>query len=313
VREAVGAGVTAFDTADVYGSGSSERILGEALRGRRADVTISTKGGYVFRDRSGYEQRARRFAARTMTRLPRRSGSSAGGAVATPTGGAASAGSGRYAQQDFSPGRLRAALEDSLRRLRTDHVDVYLLHGPPATVNDVFTELDDLRRSGKVGNFGIGAESPAAAVAWTPHVSVLQLPFGVLDTGTAPIVDDAADRSVQVWARGVLGGGVLSAAMRDPGSVATHPKAPLIGALAALAGEAGIDLDELAIRWLRAQPGVDTMLIGVSSIEHLRRNVALARTDPLPADVRAAVDAVVREKRHERDVRATDDGDDRRG
>ena len=47
-----------FDTADVYGAGASERVLGRALRGRRSEVVVATKGGYVFRERTRFQQSA---------------------------------------------------------------------------------------------------------------------------------------------------------------------------------------------------------------------------------------------------------------
>src|SRR6476469_355361 len=114
LRDAVDAGVVVFDTAGAYGAGASERLVGEALRGYRSQVTIATKGGYVFRPRSRVEQRVRR-AVRSVT------------ARRTASGTAVAAG-GAYGAQDFSPANLRRRLDDSLRRLRTDHVDVYQLH-----------------------------------------------------------------------------------------------------------------------------------------------------------------------------------------
>jgi aryl-alcohol dehydrogenase-like predicted oxidoreductase len=292
VCDAVDAGVVVFDTADIYGSGSSERILGEALRGRRERVRISTKGGYLFRQRSAYEQRARRAVATVRRRLDRpRSSTSTGAGAGASSGGSGSGGA--YGAQDFSAARLRTALDDSLRRLRTDHVDVYQLHGPPEVIEGLFDELDDLRTSGKVGRFGIGAETIRSAADWMQHSEMLQLPFGVLDPAAASIVTRAVECGVEVWARGVLGGGLLSAAMRDPGSVAAHPKQATIAGLLRIAGEAGVGVDELAIRWISAQPGVSTMLVGISSIGHLQRNVELAGAPPLPAEVQSAVDALV--------------------
>lgn len=293
--DAVDAGVLVFDTADIYGSGSSERILGEALRGRRERVRISTKGGYLFRPRSAYEQRARRAVATVRRLVDRpRSTTSTGVSAGAGSGGTGGGGAGgAYGAQDFSAARLRAALDDSLRRLRTDHVDVYQLHGPPEVIEGLFDDLDDLRTSGKVGRFGVGAETIRSAADWMPHSEMLQLPFGVLDPAAAPVVTRAVECGVEVWARGVLGGGLLSAAMRDPASVAAHPKQATIAGLLRIAGEAGIGVDELAIRWISAQPGVSTMLVGISSIEHLQRNVELAVAPPLPAEVRSAVDALV--------------------
>jgi aryl-alcohol dehydrogenase-like predicted oxidoreductase len=177
-----------------------------------------------------------------------------------------------------------------------DHLDVYQLHGPPQLFPELFVELDDLRQRGLVRRFGIGAESAGSARSWcaSSGVEVLQLPFGVLDPGAAttvfPIV---GSRPLDLWIRGVVGGGVLSAAMAQPAAVGAHPKLSRITALAQLATEAGIGLDELAIRWTRQFQAVTAMLAGMSSIAHLQRNLELIALPPLSTDLNQAVSAVI--------------------
>lgn len=284
VRSAVEAGIDLFDTADVYGSGASERVLGRALVGRRSEVLISTKGGYRFRPRSRWEQQARRLTARagrTAARAVSRPDGRDGAAPADPPARAVARTA--YAAQDFSPPHLRQALEASLRRLRTDHVDVYQLHGPPEVHDDLFAVLNDLRDAGMVRRFGVGAESIASATAWADvsGTDVLQLPFGLLDPQPGGRLREMIGRPIEIWARGVLGGGVLSAAMRDPASVRDHPKSPTIEALLRLAGEVGSPIDELAVRWVLGRSDVDVTLLGMSSPDHLARNLALVRGGPL--------------------------------
>ena len=286
VREAVDRGIDLFDTADIYGSGASERILGKALGTRRADVTIATKGGYRFRPRSGAEQAARRLAA--MAKKAIRRGGGGGG------GGAAAGGGGSYQEQDFTPAYLRTAVEASLRRLRTDHIDVYQLHGPHAVTPDLFEQLQDLVAAGKVGRFGVGAESVEEAEAWlaVAGVEVVQLPFGILDPeaagGTLAL---AADRGVEVWARGVLGGGLLAAAVGDSTPIHHHPKRPLILRLQEVAARHDIGLDRLAVGF--ARPYVSTMVVGVTTTSHLHRDLDLVAAGPLDPAILADVDAVL--------------------
>jgi aryl-alcohol dehydrogenase-like predicted oxidoreductase len=288
VQEAVDLGVTVFDTAAAYGSGASERVLGDALRGRRDRVLLATKGGYVFRERWSAEQAARRLAANMLRRLPRRGI------------GPASVGPGRdaYREKDFTPRFLRASVEASLRRLRTDHIDLYQLHGPPDVLPDVFAELVDLRTSGKVLAFGVGAEDVDVAVEWlaVPELAAVQVPFGVLDPEAA---DDLfpllATRPTDVWVRGVLAGGLLPIAARDPAAVAADPKAPLIAALRRLADDAGLGLDELAVGFVRSYESVSTMLVGISSSDHLHRNIDLMAATPLDDDLVARLRAIASE------------------
>ncbi len=193
-----------------------------------------------------------------------------------------------YRERDFSPSHLRAAIEGSLRRLRTDRIDLFQLHGPDAVLPDVFDELVDLRTSGKVLAFGIGAERVSSAVEWlaVPAVSCVQIPFGVLDPEAADDLFPSLDaRPTDVWARGVLGGGLLALAERDPSAVATDPKAPNIDALRVVAVDTGLGLDQLAVGFVRSYDEVTTMLVGISSPEHLRRNVELMAAGPLDDDV----------------------------
>jgi aryl-alcohol dehydrogenase-like predicted oxidoreductase len=286
VHAALDSGVTVFDTADAYGAGASEDILGRALRGRRSDVELATKGGFLFRPRSALEQHGRRFVAPGVKRIRSRRGS----------GGASAPSSGGYAEQDFSASHLRRALDQSLRRLRTDHVDVYQLHGPPSVLPALIGELEDLRVKGKVGRFGVGAQSPESARDWVDAgvaLDVLQLPYGVLDPHT---VDELGERDddLEIWARGVLGGGVIALAMAESSDLGGHHHEATLAALGEVAAASGLALDELAIRWAAADPRLAVTLLGMSSEQHLHRNVQLLTAGPLSADVHDAVDDAIR-------------------
>lgn len=282
VETAIDAGVSLFDTADAYGSGNSERVVGRALRGRRDRVTIATKGGYVFRQRSTAEQRLRRLAVRVR-----------GARSAPPTTTGHSGATGAYGSQDFSPTAMRSALEASLRRLGVEHIDVYQLHGPRDVPDETLAELIRARAAGKIGAIGIGAETIDSATRWarSDEAAIIQLPFGLLDPDAQDLIGplQTAGATRRYWARGVLGGGVLAASMRRPGDLRGHPKEQLVADLTRIAVNSGIELDELAIRWVAAHPGLDTVMLGIGSPTHLRRNLDIASRPRLPADVVVAV------------------------
>jgi aryl-alcohol dehydrogenase-like predicted oxidoreductase len=277
VEEAVDRGVKVFDTADAYGRGMSERVLGRALRRRRADVVVATKVGYRFRERSRGEQSMRRAVAPALERLRRPTAGSATAPPPRPSGGS-------YRDQDFSPLYLRQAVDASLRRLGTDYVDVLQLHGPTRVCASLLDDLGDLVDSGKVRQLGIGAESVAVAskAVVTPGVDVVQLPFGVLDPEAAALFGLAARRP-EIWARGVLGGGLLKAAAFDARTVRDDPKGPRIDALLELSRREGLKIDELAVGFVRARVEVSTLLLGMTTREHLRRNIELMESPPLEA------------------------------
>jgi aryl-alcohol dehydrogenase-like predicted oxidoreductase len=284
VQEAIDLGVTVFDTADVYGGGASEHVLGRAIRRRRDEVTIATKGGFVFRDRRPVEQWARRRAKALRERLR-------SNAPAAPSG--TSSASNAYAHQDFSPQYLRRAVHASLRRLRTDRIDLYQLHGPTTVYPDLLDQLADLVTVGDVVRFGVGADSVADADGWIgiDGVSVVQVPFGVLDPHAgATTLPLARRRECEVWARGVLGGGLLGLADRDPASIRDHPKWSKVEALRRVAASADLDQYQLAFGFLRAfADDLSTILVGSTSRTHLMRNVESLAAPPLSDDVMRAL------------------------
>ena len=128
LRQAYDLGITFFDTADTYGNGLGETILAKALGPARSRITIGTKFGYDF-----YHHSARRG----HEELP----------------------------HDWRPEYVRFALEQSLQRLQTDHVDLYQLHNPRLEAmqrDDLFAILEDLKREGKIRAYG-PALGPAIA------------------------------------------------------------------------------------------------------------------------------------------------------
>lgn len=290
VRQALDSGVTFFDTADAYGAGTSERVLGAALRSERSQVIIATKGGYLFRERSRIERGARRVLGPVITRVRAR------GSADRQVGQGAASRASSYSQQDFSAAYLRAAINGSLRRLRTDYIDIYQLHGPKSLCSDETVELmDELLRSGTVRRFGVGLEQLDNAEAWVRvrTLSSVQLPFGLLDPGARavfPAVDRAGARLI---CRGVFGSGLLDAGPPADPSDPNHGKLEVVQAVRRLAGEAGVTTHQLAVWWVLAEPRVETMLVGINSSDHLTSTVRYVTTPCLDEDVLKRLDEVI--------------------
>lgn len=278
VREAVDLGVSVFDTADAYGSGVSEQVLGRALRGRRSEVEIATKVGYLFNDRSLLGHSFRR-TARPLVAALRRSGA---GPSQSGMGG------GSYRNQDFSTGYVRRAVDASLRRLDSDYIDLLQLHAPRDPLPEVMGEVERLIASGKIRRFGIGAESVASARAWLAieGVAAVQVPFGVLDPQAADDLFPLATHSdVDIWVRGVLGGGLLAMVGVGGSQLTSDPKWPLIRDLSAIAQGAGVSLFRLAVDFVRSFPAVSTILLGIHSSAHLTDNVRMMAAPSVHSDL----------------------------
>jgi D-threo-aldose 1-dehydrogenase len=142
-------GIRHFDTAPIYGFGEAERALGRFLRGRRHQVTVTTKFGLrpsALAVRLAPLQRAARQALRLFPSLR----------------GAAIRGSGAlYAAPDFSVDEVRVSLESSLRAMRTDHVDFFLAHQASARAlpgEDLIGVLEQLQHEGKIRAYGVATE-----------------------------------------------------------------------------------------------------------------------------------------------------------
>ncbi|MBN0042590.1 aldo/keto reductase [Streptomyces actuosus] len=215
---------------------------------------------------------------------------------------------------------LITALEDSLRRLGVDHVDLYQIHrwDPNTSDEETLSALTDLQRAGKIRCFG-SSTFPAHRVVqaqWAArehHLSryVTEQPsYSILQRGVEAHVLPVAEQyglGVLVWSP--LASGWLTGAVRRGRDVATHRSAILperfdmtlahnrarldaVEQLARVADEAGLTLIELALGFVTAHPAVTGALIGPRTPEHLRTQLAAADT-VLSADVLDAIDAVV--------------------
>jgi aryl-alcohol dehydrogenase-like predicted oxidoreductase len=245
-------GINFVDTADMYSAGESEVIVGKALRVRRDEVVLATKGHFV------------------MGEGPNRSGNSR-----------------RW---------LTRALEDSLRRLQTDWIDLYQVHRPdPATdIEETLAALTDFVREGKIRAFGCST-FPAEQIVEAYHLAQArglmrfrteQPPYSLLARGIEASVLPVCQRygmGVLTWsplAFGFLSGrrdlrrtGVQPEAfdMSRPENVA---KREATEQLAALAEEVGCTLPELAVAFPGAHPGVTATIIGPRTMGQLEATLA---------------------------------------
>src|SRR5262249_1380431 len=139
-------------TADMYSQGESEVLIGAAFRKRRDKVFIATKGGYCLPGRKKLIQFIKPLAKPIARAIGLRHS-----AVPAALSGTIS--------QDFSPAYLRKAVEASLRRLRSDYIDLYQIHSPPreellgAQLKDALGLLARLKTEGKIREYGIALDS----------------------------------------------------------------------------------------------------------------------------------------------------------
>ena len=281
LRKALDAGVTFYDTADMYAQGESESLIGTAFDGRRGEVIIATKGGYCLPAQRNIIKRIKPLVRPIVQALGLKR-------ARLPSGysGALS--------QDFSPSYLTKALESSLKRLRTDYVDLYQLHSPDATFmqssafGEALQTLERLKALGKLRFYGVATEVPqdAAFCLAAPGISSIQLGFGLLDLDALDqgTLAAAGARGLAVIARGCFGGGLLKDSLDEAQLKAATPKWQRILALRSLGKATERSLLDLALQFCRATPAVSVTLLGMRIENHLRDNLHYVQAPPLNSE-----------------------------
>ena len=271
VRTAIDGGITFFDTSDLYSQGESERLLGEALVGHRNEVIIASKVGYVLPTR-------RRLAAglKPVLRPIIRSLGLRRGTLARRASGGLT--------QDFSPAHITGAIDASLRRLRTDHLDLYQLHSPPTALlegGEFLEPLERLKRAGKIRYYGVSCETTQDAEICLRFaaISSLQVRLSLLAQDIAnTVLPSAAARGLGVIARECFAGGLLSSDGAASRAGVDASVAARVEAFRVTAERHGRTLAEVALQFAFAVPGVSIVLIGMRTGEQVRANLeALAR------------------------------------
>jgi len=276
VDAAIDSGITLLDTADVYGgAGRSEEILGEVLEGRRDKVVLATKFGHQNVD-MGF------------------------GPAAGAKGGRA---------------YLRRAVERSLRRLRTDYIDLYQIHTPdPETpIEETLSAMGELVTEGKVRYLGhsnfAGWQIAAAAAAarelgTTPFISA-QNHWSLLERAAEAEVGPASVHyGLGVLPYFPLANGMLTGKIRrgqgplqgtrlhERAGYITDEKLDKVEALAQWAEQHGRSLLEIGIGALAALPGCSSVIAGATSPEQVRANAEAAGWIPEPEEL-AEIDKIV--------------------
>lgn len=264
------AGLTMFDSADVYSGGAAEEVLGQAIKGRRDRVLISTKATF----RSGE--------------------------------GANDVGSSRQ--------HLIPAVEGALRRLGTDYIDLFQLHGFDAQtpVEETLQVLDELVRSGKIRYIGcsnfsgwhlmksLAVSEKYGYARYVAHQAYYSLIGRDYEWELMPLALDQGVGAV-VWSP--LGWGRLTGKIRRGQPLPENTRlqserqrnaAPpvadeflyqVVDALDEIAAETGKTVPQVALNWLLQRPTVSTVIIGARSEEQLRQNLGAVGWNLTPEQV----------------------------
>jgi aryl-alcohol dehydrogenase-like predicted oxidoreductase len=197
---------------------------------------------------------------------------------------------------DFSTANVRAGVEQSLRRLQTDHLDLVQVHlsPPPSELTGTGTieALGKLRAEGKVRFIGMSGTLPNLPGHIAMGVfDVFQIPYSALQPEHDELISRAADAGAGVLIRGGTARGTASEdknwtvqplSSSGPAAQDRWQAAKLDELL-----DDGMNRHEFILRFTLSHPGVSSAIVGTSNLEHLRSNVAMASRGPLPEDVYA--------------------------
>lgn len=266
LRKAFDAGITFYDTADMYSQGEAEVLLGQVFREKREKVIIATKGGYCLPTQRKLISRIKPLVKPLIKALGIKREN-----LPQSVSGSLS--------QDFSPSYLVGAVEGSLKRLKTDYIDLYQLHSPPAEViesGEFIETLEALKKQGKIRFWGIAADTveDAALALKYPEVASVQMPFGLLDLEALDsVLCQAGERGVGVIVRGCFGGGLLKESLTEAQLKEMTPKWERILAYRGLSEQQGRPVLEMALQFALRAPAVSVTLLGMRTEAHLTENL----------------------------------------
>ena len=276
VRHALDLGVSLIDTADAYGAGHSETVVGRAIAGRRDEVVVSTKFGQL--PKPGAERR-----------------------IASPWGA--------DLLVDGRPENVRGYAEDSLRRLGVDVIDLYYLHWPdPVTpIEETVGAMAELVEAGLVRHLGLSNPSGEhlRRAASVHPITAVQVEWSLWARDVeADIVGVARTLQVGVVAWAPLGAGFLAGSMRNepddfrrgiprfsPEHLARNNRR--YDSVRAVAGELGVSPSKLALAWLMHQDPPAVPIPGSRNLRHVEENAAAADLQ-LDAHLLARIDQAIR-------------------
>ena len=265
INAAIDHGITLFDTANIYGLGHSERVLGNALVGKREKVIIATKFWSMFDEET-----------KEITEASAR------------------------------PEDIRTACDQSLRRLKTDYIDLYQFHSggyPADEVGEVIDTLESLVDEGKIRYYGWSTDDPARARAFAEgeHCTAVQFQLNVL-YDNAPMIALCDELDLAGLNRGPLAMGLLTGKYTRDSKLADNdvrgPNAPewmhffedgrpseeFLGRLESIReilSSKGRTLAQGALAWLLARSGKTFPIPGIRTVKQAAENAGALEKGPL--------------------------------
>nr|WP_110394683.1 aldo/keto reductase [Pseudogracilibacillus auburnensis] len=247
LHHAIDSGINHVDTADLYGFGENEKIVGEAIKQKREKIVLTTKVGNHFDKQK-----------RTWFWDPRK----------------------EY---------IEKAVDDSLKRLQTDYIDLYLLHGGTMDddMDDTIEAFERLKSEGKIRAYGISSIRPNVINEYMnrANIDVVMMQYSMLDRRPEELLDMLNEKKISVLARGPLAKGILS---NDSQKLHTkgmegfvqYSEIELKNTIQHLS-ELNESITTLAFQFVLQHPAVASCVFGASTMNQLEENIRNSRISPM--------------------------------
>ncbi|MHA2250574.1 MAG: aldo/keto reductase [Candidatus Kariarchaeaceae archaeon] len=262
IHKAIELGINLFDTADIYGVGRSERILGEAIKEYQDDMIIATKFASVFEE----------------------------GNVDTPD------------KKNTDPEYIRSALDASMRRLQTDFIDIYQLHSSsqdPENAKKVQLVLEDLVQEGRIGGYGWSTDDPERMKIFTESLHCNSVQYALLLTHyNADMLRLCEEKKILGLIRSPLASGTLTGKYKPEVArsddhmlsnldLTTERRVSIqskLEILREISADEGRTLVQGILGWLLATSNTTVPIPGAKSVQQIEENARTLEFGPLSSE-----------------------------
>ena len=281
-------GINFYDTADMYGNGESETLIGRTFKDKRDRVIIASKAGYCLSSTGSFATKIKPLLKpllRPLIRWFRPMKKSLLQARSTQL------------YQNFSAPYLTQAIEASLRRLQTDYLDIFQLHDPPASLlesGDIIETLENLKSQGKIRYYGVGCRTVEDALICLKHpgFSSLQVEINLLhQEAITRLLPLAKKSNVAIIARQPFASGLIVKPLIDTKSTQysfTEPemqnKLNTIEKYQLLSNKGSRTITQVALQFVLKFDSVSVVVAGMSNRKQLEENISALTAPPFTED-----------------------------
>lgn len=281
LNKAFDAGITFYDTAPSYGQGASEAIIGQVFRKQRDKVIITTKVGSSITPTLQFAAKLKPIVRSILQRVPALRN--------TAQKNIQSFVQSQTKTDNYEPTYIVQSVEQSLKRLRSDYIDLLLLHSPSNEIldrNEVFDVLQSLKCQGKVRYYGVSAGDVENALECLQRtdlgISALQVTLNLFEQEVIDqVLPLAEQQGVAIVAREPFAHGKLIPSFTVDKGLNYLGPLQSDDRFTFLCQEYGRTMTQAALQFILQTQGVSVALPGMSKINHVYENIAAINTPPL--------------------------------